>query len=126
MRVCLLDSKTNTCVNVVEVKEDLSDCNLSDDVVLAPDHSGSPGWKWTGTEWINPNEVSLTDEQMEKRVRWIRNNHLKRYVDVMNPVRWSMMSEEKKQEWSNYRQQLLDITDQSGFPNNVVWPKIPD
>lgn len=32
----------------------------------------------------------------------------------------------QKTEIKAYRQQLRDITKQAGFPNNVVWPKIPD
>ena len=28
--------------------------------------------------------------------------------------------------WAAYRQQLRDITKQSGFPNNVIWPTKPE
>jgi len=28
-------------------------------------------------------------------------------------------------EWKDYRQELRDVTDQSGFPEEVVWPTIP-
>lgn len=28
--------------------------------------------------------------------------------------------------WRKYRQQLRDITTQSGFPENITWPVIPD
>jgi hypothetical protein len=28
--------------------------------------------------------------------------------------------------WAIYRQELRDITDQTGFPNNVVWPTKPE
>ena len=29
------------------------------------------------------------------------------------------------QEWVDYRQALRDITEQSGFPDNVEWPTAP-
>lgn len=32
---------------------------------------------------------------------------------------------EQQQEWENYRQQLRDITSQSGYPFNVIWPTPP-
>lgn len=32
---------------------------------------------------------------------------------------------EKQAEWADYRQQLRDITQQSGYPFNVVWPTQP-
>ena len=37
----------------------------------------------------------------------------------------SPLSEEKKDEWKVYRQQLRDITLQSGFPLETVWPNQP-
>lgn len=45
-------------------------------------------------------------------------------IDVM-PDRWNAMSESDKTNWSNYRQELRDITNQQGFPNNVNWPTAP-
>jgi len=43
----------------------------------------------------------------------------------MNPMRWELLSEEKKQEWRDYRQALLDIPQQEGFPNEIFWPEVP-
>jgi hypothetical protein len=28
--------------------------------------------------------------------------------------------------WATYRQELRDITDQTGFPNTIVWPEKPE
>jgi len=39
-----------------------------------------------------------------------------KYMDIGQPV---------PQEWSDYRQALRDITEQDGFPGNVVWPEKP-
>ncbi len=57
-----------------------------------------------------------------------RNRLLSSYVDpvVSNPLRWNELSEEKKQAWADYRKALLDITEQSGFPQNIIWPTMPD
>lgn len=35
------------------------------------------------------------------------------------------LSEEDVQKWKEYRQQLRDITDQEGYPFNIVWPIKP-
>jgi hypothetical protein len=35
------------------------------------------------------------------------------------------LTEQKQQEWAVYRQQLRDITKQSGYPTNVLWPIQP-
>lgn len=35
------------------------------------------------------------------------------------------LSAEQKAAWAAYRQQLRDITDQAGFPQNINWPTKP-
>jgi len=44
---------------------------------------------------------------------------------VNNPLRWNSYTEEYKQQLATYRQYLLDVPDQEGFPYNVVWPNKP-
>lgn len=51
---------------------------------------------------------------------------LRTEVDAINAMRWETLSEENKEKWRTYRQELLDITDQTGFPWNIVWPKKPE
>lgn len=35
------------------------------------------------------------------------------------------LTEQQKQAWAVYRQELRDITSQSGYPFNVIWPTPP-
>jgi hypothetical protein len=35
------------------------------------------------------------------------------------------LSSGKKSDWALYRQSLRDVTSQTGFPQNIVWPTIP-
>lgn len=37
----------------------------------------------------------------------------------------SPLSAELKQAWVIYRQELRDITSQSGFPSDIEWPTVP-
>ena len=43
-----------------------------------------------------------------------------------NSLRWADLTSEQQQDVSDYRQSLLDITEQGGFPHNVTWPTKPD
>ena len=63
----------------------------------------------------------------EASVREKRNILLSTVVDPIagNALRWNELSSAKQQEYTDYRRQLLDITEQSGFPTNVVWPDQP-
>lgn len=62
-------------------------------------------------------------------IRLVRDTKLRK-CDKMSPMRWYGMTEEKKQEWANYRQALLDIPQQEGFPwegdmDKAPWPVEP-
>lgn len=47
-------------------------------------------------------------------------------VVVSNPLRWADLSASKQAEWSNYRQELLNVPQQSGFPSSISWPTEPE
>ena len=65
-------------------------------------------------------------EQLTREVRAHRDSLLKEVVDTMNPMRWEAMTELQKDAWRTYRQALLDVPQQEGFPTNIVWPEVPD
>jgi hypothetical protein len=46
-------------------------------------------------------------------------------VDRINPVWYASLSSEQQQELAGYRQALLDVPQQTGFPINIVWPAKP-
>lgn len=47
-------------------------------------------------------------------------------VDRVNPVRYSTLTTEQQAELVAYRQQLLDVPQQAGFPAEVTWPVKPE
>lgn len=67
-------------------------------------------------------EKSVVISQKWQEIRSIRDNKLLRsdWTQIPN----SPISEEKKQEWFVYRQELRDITNQPD-PFNVIWPIQP-
>lgn len=76
--------------------------------------------------YVPPTQAELDAEQAET-VRAARDGILSGIVDpiVSNPLRWADLIAEKQAEWAAYRRALLDIPQQSGFPNDVVWPISP-
>lgn len=44
---------------------------------------------------------------------------------LANPLRWAAMSQEQKDAWAVYRQALLDVPQQAGFPQTIDWPQAP-
>lgn len=66
-------------------------------------------------------------DYLGKVIRLQREILLQENVDpiVTNPLRFNSLSEEEKTALTEYRQQLLDITQQEEFPYKVVFPEKP-
>lgn len=77
--------------------------------------------------------VELTDEEYDKlvleraikEIRRERDELLRKIVDAMNPMRWEALSAAEQQAYRDYRQALLDVPQQEGFPENIIWPIEP-
>ncbi len=80
------------------------------------------------------NTVSINETEFQpivltaEDIRFSRNKLLEEIVDKIpgSAIRWNLMSEEEKSAWVIYRQALLDLPEQEGFPTNVVWPNKPE
>lgn len=77
--------------------------------------------------YVPPTQEEL-DAQAAAAVRAQRDSLLRVAVDpiVSNPLRWADLTTEQQNAWAAYRQALLDIPQQAGFPHDVVWPVQPD
>jgi hypothetical protein len=69
--------------------------------------------------------AQIETDRLTREAREKRDNLLKEVVDSVNPMRWEALSELQKDSWRAYRQALLDVPQQEGFPNNIVWPEAP-
>jgi hypothetical protein len=76
--------------------------------------------------YIPPTQEEL-DAVMAKQVRKQRDFIFATKVDPMvsNPLRWAALTAEQQQAWADYRIALLDVPQQAGFPNDVIWPVPP-
>ena len=68
------------------------------------------------------------DAKIAANVRHVRNLRLEQEVDpiVSNPLRWAEMPSEEQNTWSQYRTDLLNVPQQSGFPHDVTFPTKPE
>lgn len=122
MKLCVINAITKVCENIIVADSGQDFVPYKQDIELAPDHTGEIGWVWNGTSWYDPNKIELTSEQRASLARRKRNNLLKQSIDSINPLRWESFNEEEKEQWMSYRQALLDIPQQEGFPDNIIWP----
>ena len=99
-----------------------------EDVLVIRGYNGlvELGWVWDGDSFVPVSQAEL-DANAAKSVRQVRETVLTSVVDplVSNPLRWAELTDAKQAEWAAYRQALLDISEQSGFPHDVIWPTKP-
>ena len=76
--------------------------------------------------YVPPTQAEL-DEAAAQAVRGERNMKLASEVDPIagNALRWAALSAEEQATWAAYRQALLDVPEQAGFPHDVAWPVKP-
>lgn len=70
-----------------------------------------------------PSVPEPTTEEQEMQVRAARNSLLTLCDWTQLPD--APLTDGEKQEWAEYRQALRDVPEQTGFPENVIWPSTP-
>ena len=73
---------------------------------------------WTSKLWTVDQDRSMFT------VRQQRNNLLSA-IDRINPIWYTSLTTEEQNQLVAYRQQLLDVPQQAGFPTDTVWPAKP-
>ena len=76
--------------------------------------------------YVEPTQEEL-DLETAKIIRMQRNFILVSEVDpiITNILRWEELDPIGQNKWRQYRQELLDVPNQEGFPNGIVWPQNP-
>lgn len=80
------------------------------------------------TRQFTDEEIAECQAEWPKAIREERDYKLQTEVDpiVSNSLRWADMTTEQQNAWAQYRTDLLNITEQEGFPENVTWPVKPE
>jgi hypothetical protein len=87
--------------------------------VALPDCPG-PGYEfdYTNKIWIaNTSQLSFLSRSTR--------DQLLSAVDRVNPVWYASLTADQQQELVAYRQALLDVPQQAGFPTEIEWPAKP-
>lgn len=81
-------------------------------------------WNREDSIWDYDYDIHLKVETEESRNQ---RDRLLAELDslVGNPLRFASYTDQQKVDLANYRQALLDVPQQSGFPLDVVWPIKP-
>lgn len=77
--------------------------------------------------YVAPTQDEL-DAEASRNVRAERDFRLETEVDPVagNTLRWNDLTDGQRAAWTQYRMDLLNLTQQSGFPNAINWPNKPE
>jgi len=140
MKYTTYDPETGRIVQIVTISHpDLLSANLSGHTYIEGSYSSDQyyiannqpvelpskpnddmvySFDWTAKNWI----IDL--EQSGRNMRALR-DQLLQSVDRVNPVWYSTLTADQQAELQIYRQALLDVPQQAGFPTDVTWPAKP-
>jgi hypothetical protein len=95
---------------VVSTQEDINFHTISDKEFIYEDNM----WK------LIKQATPISQDQAEEVARAIR-------TKLLSSTDWTQVNDSKvnAEAWAAYRQELRDVTSQSGFPYNIVWPTEP-
>lgn len=88
-------------------------------VDMPPKPIGEYQFDYATKQWIFDTEFATMKALSQ------RNILLADGPDRISPLWWAAMTSEQQTAWSQYRQDLLDITKQPDFPNVIIWPTKP-
>ena len=82
--------------------------------------------RWSGSSWVveyMPQPEPEPQSELEDPAVLARINR----NALLSKSDWTQVADAPVDQaaWATYRQALRDITDQAGFPNEVVWPTKP-
>jgi len=87
--------------------------------------SPRPDSQFRRHKWNYENETWELDEEFTAiELRRLRDQELQS-IDRVNPVWFYDLTDIQKQELEQYRQALLDVPQQAGFPQEIQWPDKP-
>ncbi len=81
--------------------------------------------KWSNDvfDWVDTRTSQEKNNFVSSSAKITRNDLL--YRSDWTQIANNPLTPELQQQWAVYRQQLRDITGQSGYPFNIVWPTPP-
>ena len=121
-------SADNQCIGSCNVEPCLEDLSSRGEHAMEFASECRIGWV-LGSDGIPAEPIAspLTTEQVATNIRQQRDSQLVHFDRELyrNQFFWSTLTAEQQADRLAYRQALLDVPQQAGFPAEIVWPAHP-
>ena len=120
-------NKDKKCVGSCDNSPCADDLASRGEYVLEFDGDCKPGYRDDNGTPTPPVIIPPTPEEVSDAARNQRNAKLMDFDSKLyrNQFFWSTLTAEQQAERLAYRQALLDVPQQPGFPDAVIWPERP-
>jgi hypothetical protein len=108
----------NYISGIYKTDEHYIDTNTKTPIAKPAKPSIKHTWNAASKVW----ELDLASLAMSSR---IQRNNLLLAVDLVNPLRYASLTADQQTELQKYRVDLLNVPQQSGFPETITWPTRP-
>jgi hypothetical protein len=82
-----------------------------------PDQPDNTVWNWDLKQWVKSTDIASSEVEVKRKLLLEQSD----WTQIPN----NPLTAEQQQAWAVYRQELRDVTSQSGYPFNVIWPTPP-
>lgn len=90
---------------------------LNNNAVAFPSQPPNTIWDWNTKQWVQSTDIAKTEINIKRKTLLQQSD----WTQIPN----NPLTVEQQEAWAVYRQELRDITNQSGYPFNVIWPTLP-
>ena len=139
MKYTIYNPDHGQIISVLEISDELSFINVVDKLYIEGTYSSqdyyidvdtkepvSKGarpnvnatWSYENRTWVANTNKDIEDARTQRNILLLA-------VDRVNPIWYGTLTQEQHAELATYRQALLDVPAQTGFPNTINWPIKP-
>lgn len=113
---------TISCLVQIEETGEIVPFNATPD---DPEDYGRELYEMLSTTYVNQVALCSQEEKDEDAAAWVKHERNLKLAET-DWITSSDVQLENQAEWLVYRQALRDISDQPGYPHEVVWPEEPE
>jgi hypothetical protein len=136
MNYTIYNPDTGDIVSTISTNDELArDIMLQNCCYVLGHYDGNTHYVHQGT--VTPKPLRPGPDYIWKNAGWVidavligiqsrqHRDQLLSQIDRVNPIWYGSLTSQQQSELAQYRQCLLDVPQQPGWPEDITWPRVP-